>query len=259
MIVDETNDALTVLWSKDVEQFFEDKRIFLEYPWKIAGVFKPGEKVTIPLRVAAESYSNMPRRKFISSGSFSYCRSVDVTPEFNLGRYCSVAPAVRLSGQEHPLDRVSTHVFSVKAHAAELARKEFGKSVKLSPFTMTGPAPKVGHDVWLGYNCIIKRGVTVGHGAVVAERSIVTKDVPPYAIVGGTPARIIRYRFDERTIERLLRLAWWRFNYADFGDLDTRDVDGFIDTLSERIEAGSIVPLADTTVKIADELKAYLG
>ena len=86
----------------------------------------------------------------------------------------------------------------------------------------------IGHDVWLGSGAMILSGVTIGHGAVVAAHALVTKDVPPYAIVGGNPARIIRYRFDDRTVSALLASAWW--------DLPKDQVAGLIPLLqSDRI------------------------
>ena len=67
----------------------------------------------------------------------------------------------------------------------------------------------VGHDVWLGYSALVLPGVTIGHGAVVAAGSVVARDVPPYAVVAGNPARVVRSRFSEEDVERLLRAAWW--------------------------------------------------
>ena len=67
----------------------------------------------------------------------------------------------------------------------------------------------VGHDVWLGYSALVLPGVRIGHGAVVAAASVVARDVPPYAIVAGNPARVVRSRFSEEDVERLLRAAWW--------------------------------------------------
>jgi virginiamycin A acetyltransferase len=69
----------------------------------------------------------------------------------------------------------------------------------------------IGHDVWLGYSALVLPGVTIGHGAVVAAASVVSRDVPPYAIVAGNPARVVRPRFEEEDIERLLRIAWWNW------------------------------------------------
>ncbi|MBM3208649.1 MAG: CatB-related O-acetyltransferase, partial [Chlamydiae bacterium] len=67
----------------------------------------------------------------------------------------------------------------------------------------------VGNDVWLGYDCLIRNGVTIGNGAIVAARSVVVKDVPSYAIVAGNPAKVVKMRFDKETIDRLEKIAWW--------------------------------------------------
>jgi carbonic anhydrase/acetyltransferase-like protein (isoleucine patch superfamily) len=72
----------------------------------------------------------------------------------------------------------------------------------------------IGHDVWVGVDALILSGVTIGNGAVIAARSVVTKDVPPYAIVAGSPARVVKYRFDEDTIAVLLAIAWWDWPQA---------------------------------------------
>ena len=67
----------------------------------------------------------------------------------------------------------------------------------------------MGNDVWFGYDCIIRGGVRIGDGAIIGTRAVVTKDVPPYSMVAGNPAKIVKMRFDDKTIERLLRIAWW--------------------------------------------------
>jgi tetrahydrodipicolinate N-succinyltransferase len=90
-----------------------------------------------------------------------------------------------------------------------------GNCLKTTFGTLEHPVYKktqIGNDVWLGNNVMIRAGVTIGTGAVVGMGSIVTKDVPPYAIVAGNPAKIIRYRFDEETIEKLLASKWWEKN-----------------------------------------------
>ncbi len=89
----------------------------------------------------------------------------------------------------------------------------------------------IGNDVWIGANAIILPGVNIGDGAVIGAGTVVTKDVPPYAIVGGNPARVIKYRFDENTINTLLKIKWWDFPYQTI--IDNIDqfysVDKFID------------------------------
>ncbi len=91
----------------------------------------------------------------------------------------------------------------------------------------------IGNDVWTGHNVNVMAGVNVGDGAVIAAGSVVTKDVPPYAIVGGVPATVIRYRFGERTIERLLRLKWWELELSQLSGLPFRDVDRCLDLIEE--------------------------
>lgn len=122
-----------------------------------------------------------------------------------IGSFTSIANGVVLGGARHPMKWVSmSPVFyagrdSVKAKFAEH---------KLMP-----PARvKIGHDVWIGRSAIILAGVTVGDGAVIGAGSVVTKDVPPYAIVAGNPARLIRYRFDESIILKLEEIKWWNFS-----------------------------------------------
>lgn len=90
----------------------------------------------------------------------------------------------------------------------------------------------IGNDVWTGFECLIMSGVTVGDGAVIGARSVVTHDVPPYTIVAGSPARVIRRRFDEAIITRLLEIAWWGWDEASVEAavpfLQSGDIDGFI-------------------------------
>jgi lipopolysaccharide biosynthesis protein len=117
----------------------------------------------------------------------------------------------------------------------------------------------IGNDVWIGAGALLKRGITVGHGAVIGARALVTRDVPPYAIVAGSPARIIRYRFDEETIARLLSLAWWRFKFTDLHDLDPTDMQAFMDGLEAKIEQGLIREMPVERVDLAAELETLLS
>ena len=250
--------GLTFDWLAAAESYFEQQRIFLDYPNKIAGVIREGERVHIPLHVKVERYANMARGRFISAGAFSYCRSANMPHDFQLGRYCSVGPSAMLGYQEHPIDRVSTHPFTTHAHMARMARDEFGTKIRQQPHVFSAPAPEIGSDVWIGAQSILKRGIKIGHGAVIATRAFVAKDVPPYAVVGGLPARVIKYRFDETTIERLLTLQWWDYNFADFADLDTANVPDFISALEDRISSGGISPMDNEPIALAVALHDHL-
>lgn len=137
-------------------------------------------------------------------GYMSYLRGgCELLNISEIGRFCSIGNGVLL-GQEragHPLDWVSTHPFAHAVEGLDYASDE-------SPLV-------VGHDVWIGREAMIMAGVRIGHGAVVAARAVVTRDVPPYAIVAGVPARVIRYRHTPEVISKLLSSAWWDRPIAD--------------------------------------------
>ena len=118
----------------------------------------------------------------------------------HVGAYCSIAGGVQIFlGSNHRTDWVSTYPFpAFFAEAQDIADHEVSRG-----------DVRIGSDVWLCADSTILSGVTVGHGAVVAAGAIVTRDVEPYAVVAGNPARTVRYRFDEKTRQALLALAWW--------------------------------------------------
>jgi virginiamycin A acetyltransferase len=122
-----------------------------------------------------------------------------------IGRYCALAEGVRfiMSGANHAIAGPSTFPFTI--FGGEWAERTGGV---LASIPSRGDTV-VGHDVWLGYQAVVMPGVTIGHGAIVAACSVVGSDVPPYGIVGGNPARLIRRRFDDADVDRLLRAAWW--------------------------------------------------
>jgi acetyltransferase-like isoleucine patch superfamily enzyme len=117
-----------------------------------------------------------------------------------IGKYCSIAGNVVIFlGSEHRTDWISTYPFPIFL--------EEGKSIKGHPSTKGDVI--IGNDVWIGFNVIIISGVTIGDGVAIGAGSVVAKDVPPYAIVSGNPARIVRYRFNEEIIQKLLQIRWW--------------------------------------------------
>lgn len=148
-----------------------------------------------------------------------------------IGKFCSIGPRVYTGFSNHPTDTfVSTFLAFYKD-----TRKVFGYSyyTGLQPGfemyrkTASGYLVDIGHDVWIGADVKIMDGVSIGNGAVVAAGAVVTKDVPPYAIVGGVPAKIIKYRFTPDQIEFLQQFKWWnmpedwiRENWQMFEDIE---------------------------------------
>lgn len=139
-----------------------------------------------------------------SIGDFSYVEPFCRLCSTDMGRFCSIAPFCMIGPPSHPVDHVSTH-------PAFFLRCEYYGYTLLdeSRDDWEGVRTRIGNDVWLGAGAFVRRGVSIADGAVIGAGAVVTSDVPPYAVVGGVPARIIRYRFDHATISRLLRLEWW--------------------------------------------------
>lgn len=140
---------------------------------------------------------------------YSYCGCDCQIASTEIGEFCSIGDRVYIGAAEHPMDWVSmSPVFEDTNHSGP--DKRFAR-LELPPIKTT----LIGSDVWIGYGAIVKQGVKIGHGAVIGSGAVVTKDVPPYAVVGGVPARIIKYRFDDETIALLLETKWWEMNDKD--------------------------------------------
>lgn len=123
-----------------------------------------------------------------------------------IGKFCMIASGATfiMNGANHLTNSISTYPFAIFGQGWEDAME--GKGYPQKGDTI------IGNDVWIGYKATIMAGVNIGDGAIIASGSIVTKDVAPYTIVGGNPAKVIKKRFDEATIEKLLALQWWNWD-----------------------------------------------
>lgn len=153
----------------------------------------------------------------MEAGDYSYFHSFDDPVDFRsnvkyafdfiddrlvIGKFCSIAHGASfvLNGGNHFSDRLSTFPFPIFGEA-------FG-APDPGPWPNKGGIT-IGHDVWIGWDATLLPGVTVGHGAIIASKAVVARDVPPYAIVAGNPAQIVKYRLPEADIAAMLELAWW--------------------------------------------------
>ena len=153
-------------------------------------------------------------------GDHSYLNSDSILRNVELGKFCSVASNVVFNLGIHPTNFISTHP---AFYSNNKKFKTFADKVYIGD---EYPSVKVENDVWVGERAIIVGGLNIGNGAIVAAGAVVTKDVPAYAIVGGVPAKVIRYRFDNDTINLIQNSEWWNNNEEWFEN----NYDIFLDT-----------------------------
>jgi len=131
-----------------------------------------------------------------------------VESNVKIGKYCSIAPGVVIGVGNHNYNNVTTHPILYNPYYLNNMNLDNSK-LKQNGLVDKDVYTVIGNDVWIGMNANIKRGITIGDGAVIGAGAVVTHDVPPYAIVGGVPAHIIKYRFDKEQINKLLQNKWW--------------------------------------------------
>ncbi len=147
-----------------------------------------------------------------SFGDYSYVAGDSDIMSTAIGKFCSIAAQVRLNPGNHPLERVALSHFTYRSSAYGL-----GDDDDAIFAWRRGNAVTLGHDVWIGHGVVVLPGVTIGNGAAIGAGAVVTKDVPPYAILVGVPGKVLRYRFAPEIIAALDRIAWWDWPHDQLG------------------------------------------
>jgi len=178
----------------------------------------------------------------VEMGAFSYMRGGEIHGTVSIGRYCSISAAVFIGLTNHPTRFLSTHPFQYGRGVFS-----FRRNIPMPQTRFSDDRPVIiGSDVWIGRGAIVLPGVTLGDGCIVGAGSVVTRDVPPYAICGGIPAKVIKYRFDESTIKTLLELRWWQYDLTAMPGLPYDRPQDAIAAIRAAILAGSLQQMPRT-------------
>lgn len=177
-----------------------------------------------------------------SLGHYSYSWST-LPLNTQVGNYCSIAANVVKRWLEHPYQRFTTSAITYEKDYPPTNEDE-EQLIKVS-IPARDSTIKIGSDVWIGAYAMLKPGITIHTGSIVAARANVTKDVPPYTIVGGNPAKFIKMRFDETTAERLLATQWFDYDITRLPFSADIEINAFIDMFYEAKEKGKLHKLED--------------
>jgi phosphonate metabolism protein (transferase hexapeptide repeat family) len=150
------------------------------------------------------------RLAHVAMGDYSYCDRVCDLANAEIGKFANIASFVRVGATDHPLDRASLHHFLYRSASYWEDTPDDADWFA----QRRARVARIGHDTWIGHNAQVKPEVTVGHGAVIAAGAVVTRDVAPYTIVAGVPARPLRARLSPDLAERMINLAWWDWDHA---------------------------------------------
>lgn len=212
---------------------------------------KAGETVRYTTSGITEQFTRHPHGRILPAGAFTHIVDADDTLFlFDIGRYCSIARGSRIVSGHHPIHTVTSSPYHFSGWYQDNLPENLRYSAERVPFNQNYGRGRIGNDVWIGSHCIIKSGVNIGDGSVIASGSVVVKDVAPYSIVGGNPAKPIRSRFDAEIVSRFIALQWWSYSPESFRDINMFDVVSFLDEMETRKENGDLEPFRPGRFKI---------
>lgn len=178
-----------------------------------------------------------------SMGAFSYSWS-SLPLNTKVGRYCSIARGVTVLGKRHPMEWISTSSFTYDGSFSifsKFVEHEGSGSFPVRKAPNYKEGVLIGNDVWIGANVTLKPGISIGNGAVIAAGSMVTKDIPAYAVYGGNPAKHIKNRFSDSIVNKISLLEWWNYKFTDFDGLDFTNPLEFVSQFSDKKRKGEVL------------------
>lgn len=220
-------------------ELLKSRRIFTDF--RGVGRLKVGDELIVRPNTLIEPYSVFTGNVMSTMGSFSYSWS-QLGHDTIIGRYSSIANGNRIFGTQHPHERFANSSITYDRAFVIFSEciKDTGKNGLLAKPISSPPRITIGNDVWIGSHCALKPGITIHDGAIVATGAVVTKDVPPYSIVGGVPAKVIKMRFPDNIIWEMLKLQWWDYCFTDFNIEADAPLEKFIDTVKQGVADGTI-------------------
>lgn len=190
------------------------------------------------------------RLKGCEIGAFTFFNASGRTSVYRtrMGRYSQIGESSIIGPPEHPMDWFSNHPFAFTRPAHIPAMYAFDDFARLAPEQDAGEAwaaddayTVIGHEAYIGAGSFVKRGVRIGDGAVIGARSVVTRDIPPYTIAVGSPAKVVRARFDDKLVERFQALQWWKYDLAPWKkQVDFSQVEKTLEFFEEKVADGAL-------------------
>ena len=251
-----TNTLHRITLNEQMVNFFNSNCTLFSYPRYDSAILNSLLIFDSNLKIESNT-AFLSRHSLFSMGAFSYTHS-NLPLDTNVGRYCSIAANVTIFGPEHPTKRISTSSFTYDQEFDIFPfRKENNFQVKRYSKGDEKPT-SIGNDVWIGLGASIKKGISIADGAIVGANAVVTKDVPPYAVVVGNPAKIIKYRFSSQIIEKLLEIKWWEYESSIWNNLDIElDIEEVIQNINTNINNQNIKKFNPKVITAEDILNSY--
>jgi phosphonate metabolism protein (transferase hexapeptide repeat family) len=181
----------------------------------------------------------------VDMDAYSYCGPFCIFQNAKIGKFASIAASVRIGPTRHPIERPTLHHFTYRRRLYGFAERDDEDFFSWR----ANQIARVGHDTWIGHGAIVMPNVTIGNGSVIGAGAVVTRDVPPYSVAVGSPARVIRSRFEPGIAEAMERIAWWEWTREEIAER----LDAFTGSVAEFVAAYDVEPAPTSVTVVAGQ------